>query len=165
MNYTLFFTGLSGSGKSTIADKIIEKYNFVLLDGDILRNNLCEDLNFSIKDRQENMRRLKHLCKLFNDNNKNVITTFIAPFESSREKTKEHLDKCFIIYIKCDISICEKRDVKGLYEKVRNGEIKNFTGIDSPYEEPINPDLILDTSTNNIDKCVSILSNFIDNIS
>ena len=161
-NFTLFLTGLSGSGKTTIADKILEIYNdLVLIDGDILRMGLCEDLAFSINDRKENMRRLKHLCKMFNDNDRNIITTFITPLEEERIKIKSHIKNCYIIHIKCDLETCEKRDVKGLYKKARLGIIKDFTGISSPYEEPIKPDLIIDTQKNNLDYCVKEMIEFI----
>jgi len=164
MSYTLFLTGLSGSGKSTIADEIIKKYDLVLIDGDVLRMGLCDDLGFSLNDRKENMRRLKHLCKMFNDNGKNVITTFISPIENERIKNKDFINNCYIIQIKCDLETCEKRDVKGLYKKARLGIIKEFTGIDSPYEEPINPDLILDTKNDNLETCVIQLEKFINKI-
>jgi len=117
-----------------------------------------------VQDRRENMRRLKHLCELFNDNDKNVITTFISPFEESRKDIEKYLSKCYVVYVKCDIQVCETRDVKGLYKKFRKGEISNFTGFDSPYEEPKTPDIILDTTNNSLVDCVKKLDNFIQNI-
>ena len=157
---TLFLTGLSGSGKSAIANEFIKNEDFTSIDGDDLRKGLCSDLGFSIKDRIENMRRLRHLCNILNQNNKNVITTFISPLEEERIKAKNEINNCYIVYIKCPLEVCEERDVKGLYKKARNGEIKNFTGIDSPYEEPINPDLIIDTSKLTLKESVKLLKKF-----
>lgn len=160
--YTLLLSGLSGSGKSTIIDNLNKKNsNFFLLDGDVLRSGLCEDLGFTETDRIENMRRLKHLCKILNENENNVICTYILPYEKERNIIKNHLNNCYIIYIKCSLSVCEERDVKGLYKKARLGEIPNFTGIDSEYQEPISPDLIINTDELSINDSTELLLNFI----
>lgn len=158
---TLWLTGLSGSGKSTIANRFIKEYSdFVLLDGDVLRQGICSDLGFSIEDRQENLRRLIEICKLFNANGKNVITAFISPLEKMRVKAKEEIDNCKIIYCDSSLETCEKRDVKGLYKKARQGIIKNFTGIGSIYEIPKKPDLMLDTKNKSIKECYDEISMF-----
>jgi len=144
----LWFTGLPCSGKSTIANKLKEKYpEFLLLNGDNIRKGLCKDLGFSVEDRRENMRRIIELCKILNAENINLITDFISPFEKYREQIRNIVPNTYIIYCKADLEVCEKRDVKGMYKKARDNKIKNFTGIDSPYQIPKKPDLILDTKT------------------
>ena len=161
-NFTIWLTGLSGSGKSTMAERFKKKYpNVVLLDGDILRKGICSDLGFSIEDRKENMRRLRELCKLFNSNGKKVITAFISPFEDERMKAKKEIEGCCIVYCKSSLEVCEYRDIKGLYKKARTGEIKDFTGIGSPFEVPENPDLILDTENQNVQDSFDQLEPFI----
>jgi len=144
----LWFTGLSGSGKSTIANRVEEllyqnKNYTYLLDGDNIRHGLNKDLGFDEKDRAENIRRIAEVVKLFVDSGLIVITAFISPFKKDREFVRNLLEKGeFIeIFIDTPLEVCEKRDVKGLYKKARNGEIKNFTGIDSAYEKPINPEI------------------------
>jgi len=152
---TLWMTGLSGSGKSTIAENFVNaRSNVVLLDGDIVRKGLCSDLGFSAEDRAENMRRLIELCALFNKNGKDVITAFISPYEEWRQKAVERIDNCHIVYCWSDLKTCELRDVKGLYKKARAGEIPEFTGIDSPYEIPVEPDLVLHTGTKSVRECL-----------
>jgi len=149
MNKTFWLTGLSGSGKSTLAKMLKEQYpDIVLLDGDVLRKTtgLCADLGFEIGDRRENMRRLRALCKLFNDNGKDVITSFICPIEEDRLLAKKSLTNCYVIWCKSSLQVCEDRDVKGLYKKAREGVIPCFTGIDSPFEDVECADLILDTT-------------------
>lgn len=165
MPITLWFTGLSGSGKSTIAEKFIKrKPDWVLLDGDVLRSGLCEDLGFSIDDRKENMRRLRHICKLFNDNGKSIITSFISPLEIERINAKNELENCYIVFIYSDLETCENRDVKGLYKKARNGDILNFTGINSPFEYPHSADLILETKSKSVDECIHELEEFVNSV-
>jgi adenylylsulfate kinase len=155
-----WLTGLSGSGKSTIAQEFVKKNkDFVLLDGDSLRTGLNSDLGFSDEDRKENLRRLREVCKLFVKNGKNVITAFISPFEEDRLLAKKEIPDCKIIYVKCSLDTCEIRDVKGLYKKARNGEIKQFTGIDSPFEEPKNPDLIIPTDELALKQSIKLLNN------
>jgi adenylylsulfate kinase len=144
--WTFVFTGLSGSGKSTICEEMKKRYpQLVILDGDVLRAGISSDLGFSNEDREENIRRLIEICKLFNMNGKHVLTAFITPFEKVRRKAKKEIPNCKVVYIKCSLQECEKRDVKGLYKKARKGEIKEFTGITSPFEEPEKPDIILNT--------------------
>ena len=159
---TIWLTGLSGAGKSALAEKFIkENPEWVLLDGDVLRKGLCSDLGFSADDRKENMRRLRNLCQLFNQNGKNVITAFICPFEEDRIKATKEIDNCFIIAIKSDLKTCEDRDVKGLYKKARDGIIPNFTGIDSPYEHPASAYATIDTQKQNLEASYLFLNNAI----
>ena len=148
----LWFVGLSGSGKSTIANglqaKLFENgYNAIVLDGDNTRLGINKDLGFSDKDRNENIRRVAEISKLFVDSGHIVINAFISPFESNRTQGKDIIsEKDFIeVYIESSIYTCEKRDVKGLYKKARAGEIKEFTGISSPFETPQNPDIKVKT--------------------
>lgn len=148
----LWFTGLSGSGKSTIAHAVEEKLfqkgiKTYVLDGDNVRHGLNADLGFSKTDRDENIRRIGEMVKLFVDAGIVTLTAFISPFRGERERVRKLFSKeDFIeIHCRCSVETCEARDVKGLYKKARTGEIRDFTGISSPYEEPLGPDMILDT--------------------
>ncbi len=157
----LWFTGLSGSGKSTIANAVAkELYNrnirSYVLDGDNIRHGLNKDLGFSEEDRTENIRRIGEVSKLFVDSGQFVLTAFISPFMADRQIVRDLLGEGeFIeVYIKCPIEECEVRDPKGLYDKARKGIIKDFTGIDSPYEEPEQPEIILESDQYSIEECV-----------
>ena len=151
--FVLWFTGFSGSGKSTIA-RMLEKRLFdagirtAILDGDNTRMTINHDLDFSIAGRHENIRRVAEMAKLLNDAGVVVITSFISPFENDREMARKIIgNDCFNeIFIDATLEICIERDTKGLYKKALNGEIRDFTGIDSPYEQPQKPDLIVSTS-------------------
>jgi adenylylsulfate kinase len=164
----VWLTGLSGSGKSTIADHL-EQYLFkkgihtANLDGDVLRTGLNKDLGFSEEDRSENIRRIAEISKILSDNGLVVITAFVSPFSKDRNLVKKTVgEENFIeIFVQTSIEECERRDVKGLYSKARKGELKNFTGIDSPYENPINPDLIIDTEKTSIEDAVKVLSTLV----
>ncbi len=167
----VWFTGLSGSGKTTIANALEQRlhkntFRTYLLDGDNVRHGLSNDLGFSDNDRTENIRRIGEVSKLFIDAGVIVLATFISPFINDRKFVRNIVNQTeFIeIYIKCPLQLCENRDVKGLYKKARTGEIKHFTGIDSPYEAPENPELTIDTSKLSIDEAVDeIISYLIKN--
>jgi len=164
----LWFTGLSGSGKSTLAHAV-EDYlhkagkSTYVLDGDNIRHGLCSDLGFTNNDRVENIRRISETAKLLTEAGVITLTAFISPFKADRDEARKrfpHGD--FIeIYCQCPVEICEERDVKGLYKKARAGEIKYFTGIDSPYEVPIKPELTVNTQENSIDETVEIVLQFL----
>ncbi len=148
----LWFTGLSGAGKSTLAhavEEVLHEKNIrtFVLDGDNVRHGLCGDLGFSDKDRQENIRRVGEVAKIVIETGAIVLTAFISPFKSDRDRVRALVDQDdFIeIYVKCSLEKCEERDVKGLYKKARSGEIKEFTGISSPYEEPEKAEVVVDT--------------------
>jgi adenylyl-sulfate kinase len=156
MGHKVFwFTGLSGSGKSTIAKEVHKILGrVVILDGDIFRKGLSKDLGFSREDRNENLRRAAEVAKIINDIGYNVIVAFISPYKANRDTAREILgDKYVEIYIKTPLDVCVERDPKGLYKKVKNGEIKNFTGIDDPYDVPENPDIVLDTTELSVFDC------------
>lgn len=148
----LWFTGLSGSGKSTIANATEHKlhelgYKTMVLDGDNIRMGLCKDLGFSPQDRSENIRRISEVAKLFAESGTIVLTAFISPYREDREMARSIIGPDFIeIFVDTPLDVCEARDPKGLYKKARAGEIKGFTGIDSPYEAPLRPDMIIDTT-------------------
>lgn len=161
-----WITGLSGAGKTTVATAVKEQLgkDFVLLDGDVMRKGLSKDLGFSIADRRENIRRVAEASKLLADNGKSCICTFISPTQEIRNLAKAIIgtDRFNEIYINTPITICEKRDPKGLYKKVRAGEIKEFTGISSVYEAPESPDLLLDCHTHSIEESVHQLLAYIN---
>ena len=166
----LWFTGLSGSGKSTLANAVnvaLHKngYATYVLDGDNIRHGLCKDLGFSDLDREENIRRIGEVSKLFLDAGIIVLTAFVSPFRIDRDNARALVGKNDFIEIHCSaaLDICETRDTKGLYAKARKGDIKDFTGISSPYEEPQNPELKIDTGNKEIDECVDIVMNFLIN--
>jgi adenylylsulfate kinase len=161
---TLWFTGLSGSGKTTIAHALEkrmyeENLHTFSLDGDNLRSGLNSDLLFSVEDRNENIRRASEISKLINDTGIIVIASFISPFIDGREKARKVIGKNnFIeIYVNTPLEVCEQRDVKGLYKKARSEEIKDFTGIQSPFEAPVSPDLTINTAKVKLDESVQLI--------
>jgi adenylylsulfate kinase len=165
----LWFTGLSGSGKSTLAHALEEKLfqkgcRTFVLDGDNVRHGLNSNLDFSESDRTENIRRISEVSKLMLESGLIVMTAFISPFNKDRNEAKRLIsnDDFIEIYCKASLETCEARDVKGLYKKARAGKIKNYTGIDSPYEVPENPDLIIDTDNETLDNAVFIILNFLE---
>jgi adenylylsulfate kinase len=162
----LWFTGLSGSGKSTLAHAVEERLHLMgcrtyVFDGDNVRHGLCRDLGFSLPERKENLRRIAEMVKLFLDAGVISLTAFISPLEIDRAMAREIIgaENVIEIFCNCPLEICEQRDVKGLYKKARAGEIKNYTGISSPYERPSHPDLDIDTGTLTLQKCVSTIIN------
>jgi len=164
----LWFTGLSGSGKSTIANAVeLELFKrgrkTYLLDGDNIRHGLNKDLGFIEHDRIENIRRIGEVAKLFVDSGLIVITAFISPFKSDRQIARSLVkyDEFIEIFINTPLEVCESRDPKGLYKKARNGAIKNFTGISSPYEEPKEPQINIKTVELTIQECVDMVINYL----
>lgn len=165
----LWFTGFSGSGKSTIANALehrlaeLEQHTY-LLDGDNVRHGLNKDLGFNDADRIENIRRIGEMSKLFVDAGLIVLTAFISPFREERQMVRELVEEGeFIeVFMGTPLETCEDRDPKGLYKKARAGDIKNFTGIDSTYEPPINPEITLDTSSMSIEECVTRVVDYLN---
>ncbi len=169
-SFTLWFTGLSGSGKSTLSHKVEEKLyemgiHTYVLDGDNIRMGLNKDLRFSEEDRKENIRRIGEVAKLFVDAGIVVLTAFISPYRRDRNFARSIVKEGdFIeVFVKCPVEICEERDPKGLYKKARAGIIKGFTGIDDPYEEPLNPEIIVETDKMTIDECVDKIVDYLKN--
>ncbi|MGL5193650.1 MAG: adenylyl-sulfate kinase [Chroococcales cyanobacterium] len=143
---TVWFTGLSGAGKTTISQGVEKKlrslgYQLEVLDGDIVRQNLTKGLGFSKEDRDENIRRIGFVSHLLTRNGVIVLVSAIAPYREIREEVRHRIGDFVQVYVNAPLEVCEERDVKGLYKKARAGEIKNFTGIDDPYEAPLNPDI------------------------
>ena len=164
----LWFTGLSGSGKSTLAHAVEEelyqkKCRTYVMDGDNVRHGLCGDLGFSDEDRKENIRRIGNVAKLFLDAGTIVLTAFISPFHEDRETVRNLvLPGDFLeIYCNAPLDVCEQRDVKGIYKKAREGIIKDFTGISSPYEAPLNPELVVNTGKDSLNQCVAQVINLL----
>jgi adenylylsulfate kinase len=165
----LWFTGLSGSGKSTLAHSLEEKLfqkgcKTFVLDGDNVRHGLNSNLDFSEAGRTENIRRISEVSKLMLESGLIVMTAFISPINKDRSKARQLIsnDDFIEIYCKASLETCETRDVKGLYKRARAGEIKNYTGIDSPYEVPENPELIIDTDNQSLDASVSTILKFLE---
>jgi adenylylsulfate kinase len=159
-SFILWFTGLSGAGKSTLAHYVEERlfelgcHTFVF-DGDNVRHGLCKDLQFSPQDRQENIRRIGEMSKLFIQAGTIAITAFISPFKQDRDQVRTLVpDGDFIeVYCNADLAVCESRDVKGLYQQARQGDIKEFTGISSPYEAPDKAEIIVNTGSDSLETC------------
>ncbi len=157
----IWFTGLSGSGKSTIAHAVEEALHQLgcrtfVMDGDNVRHGLCSDLGFSLKDRQENIRRIGEMAKLFMEAGVIVLTAFISPYHRDRERVRGLVeeDGFMEIYCAASLEVCESRDAKGIYKKARAGDILEFTGISAPYEVPENPELTIKTGTDELGTCV-----------
>ena len=167
-SFLLWFTGLSGSGKSTLANLVeieLHKLNIstISLDGDNIRQGINKDLSFAPKDRTENIRRIAEIAHLMIDAGIVTLAAFVSPYIKDRENIRKIVgDDNFIeIYINTSLEECERRDVKGLYKKAREGEIKNMTGISAPYEAPINPDLEIVTDNQSVEKSVQTILDFI----
>ncbi len=166
-NRVLWFTGLSGSGKSTIAREIEKKMYkegilCYVLDGDNIRHGLNSDLGFSQTDREENIRRIGEVTRLFHDAGIFVIVCFISPYKEDRDQVRKLVGEDFIeIFVNCSLEECEKRDTKGLYKKAREGIIKDFTGISAPYEKPEKPEIIIDSEKLSVEESTETIHNFI----
>ncbi|MBI2424875.1 MAG: adenylyl-sulfate kinase [Candidatus Hydrogenedentes bacterium] len=164
----LWFTGYSGSGKSTVANATASKLHergkhTYLLDGDNVRLGLNRDLGFSAGDREENIRRIGEVAQLFADAGLIVLTAFISPYRADRARVRETVGAGFVeVYVRCDLAVCEARDPKGLYRKARAGEIGDFTGITSPYEEPERPELIVDTTAQDPALCADAIVAYLE---
>jgi adenylylsulfate kinase len=161
---TIWLTGYSGSGKTTIANALQERLqeNTIaseILDGDIIRQHLSKGLGFSKEDRCENIRRIGFVAELLSKNGICVIVSAISPYISARNEVRNRIQNFIEVYIKCSLKECERRDCKGLYKKARSGEISHFTGISDPYEAPINPEIICDTENYSINESVDIVWN------
>ena len=160
---TIWFTGLSGAGKSSLANELEKRLvamgrHTMLLDGDNIRMGLNKNLGFRENDRIENIRRIAEVAKLMNDAGLIVLTSFISPFVRDRRSAREIIGDAFIeVYVSTPLEECERRDVKGLYKKARSGELSNFTGVNSPYEVPEHPEVVIDTSRGTMDECVEEL--------
>jgi len=158
----IWLTGLSGAGKTTIALQLATKlmqqeFKVELLDGDAIRNDLSADLGFSREDRREQIRRVVYLCKLLSKNGITCLVSVISPYRDLRNLAREEIQKVspFIeVFVKCSLESCIKRDPKGLYKKALSGEISNFTGLQDPYEEPLSPDVMVNTDNETVEECV-----------
>ena len=157
---TVWFTGLSGAGKSTIDQALAEKlksegYGLEILDGDIVRTNLTKGLGFSREDRDENIRRIGFVAHLLTRNGTIVLVSAISPYREVREEVRDRIGDFLEVYVSAPLDVCEERDVKGLYKRARAGEIKGFTGIDDPYEAPLNPDINCQTHQETLEESVT----------
>ena len=163
----LWLTGLSGSGKSTLATELERRlfnigYNVYVLDGDNVRRGLSSNLGFSPEDRTENIRRIGEVASLFSSAGFIVVTAFISPYREDRESARAAAkDDFHEVYVKADLSLCESRDPKGLYQKARRGEILDFTGISAPYEAPLSPEFTIDTGELDVEKSVAALAEYV----
>ena len=160
----IWFTGLSGSGKSTLAVQLeaalhARGFKTYLLDGDNIRSGLNKDLTFTDDARVENIRRISEVCKLFLDAGVVLLSAFISPFQADREQVKSIVgsDNYIEVFVDAPLEVCEQRDVKGLYKKARAGEVKNFTGISSPYEKPSDPDVVIATDKMSVEQSMEVL--------
>jgi len=167
----IWLTGVSGAGKSTIANALDKRLHAMgkhtyILDGDNVRNGLCKDLGFTDDDRKENIRRIAEVAKLMVDAGLIVITAFISPFKSEREMVRRlfNRNEFLEVFVDIPLEVAERRDVKGLYRKARAGKIKNFTGIDSPYEPPESPDLVLRSIQSSPEELGVVIANYMRNI-
>ena len=158
--FTIWFTGLSGAGKSTLSE-IIEKRlhdrgrNVEVLDGDVVRTHLSKGLGFSREDRDTNIKRIAFVCSLLTRNGVVCISAAIAPYREARDWARKEIGNFVEVYVKCPIEVCRQRDVKGLYKLVDEGKLKGFTGVDDPYEEPENPELVIETDKETVEESVA----------
>jgi adenylylsulfate kinase len=158
-SFVLWFTGLSASGKSTFAHAVEHELHqrglqVMVLDGDNVRHGLCSDLGFKAEDRNENLRRIGEVAKLFVEAGIIVLAAFVSPYRKDREQVRSMLPHgdFYEVFCDCDLSVCEERDPKGLYKKARAGEIRNYTGISDPYEPPVKPDMVFDTGRSSVEE-------------
>jgi adenylylsulfate kinase len=157
--FTLWFTGLSGSGKSTIAERVALKLErkglpVEILDGDVVRTHLSKGLGFSREDRDENIKRVGFVCQILARNGVAAIASVISPYREAREHNRQKIKNFVEVYTRCPVEVCAERDLKGLYQKAQAGEIKGFTGVDDPYEPPLNPEVICKTDVESVEESV-----------
>jgi len=162
MSFTLWFTGLSGAGKTTLSRMVyfeIRRRGFKaeLLDGDIIRTNFSQELTFNRRDRDINVRRIGFVCHLLNKNDVIGVVAAIAPYDETRQYNRRLIENYNEVYVNCPLEVCEKRDVKGLYARARRGEIRNFTGISDPYEPPVNPEIEVRTNIQSPDESMGLV--------
>jgi len=165
--FTLWFTGLSGSGKSVLADVIAHDFKsrgmkVERLDGDIVRKSLTRDLGFTEEDRNMNIERVTFVAKLLTRNGVAVLCSFISPYNKIRAYSRKEIGDYILVYVKCSLEVCEQRDPKGMYKKARMGEIKNFTGINHPFEEPDRADIVVETDKQTLDESKAIVLEALD---
>jgi len=165
--FTLWFTGLPCSGKTTLADAVAKDLKakgmkVERLDGDIVRKSLTRDLGFSKEDRAKNIERVTFVAKLLTRNGVAVLCTFVSPYNYIRAKSREEIGEYILVYVKCSVEECEKRDIKGMYAKAKAGEITGFTGVDDPFEEPENPEIIVETDKQTLEESKEIVLNWLD---
>ena len=158
--FAVWFTGLPCCGKTTIADQVaivLKKKDYAVerLDGDIIRQGLTNDLGFSKKDRDENIRRVTFVAKMLTRNNVIVLATFVSPYREQRRNARKEIERFVEVYVRCPVEICMKRDVKGMYQRALEGKIKHFTGVDDPYEEPEHPELIVNTDKETVEDSIN----------
>lgn len=163
---TLWFTGLPCCGKTTMADLLAEQLKeknkkVERLDGDVVREGLCRDLGFSKEDRGLNLERITFVSKLLTRNGVYVLTTFVSPYQIHRDNARKEIDDFIEVFVDCPLAVCEERDVKGMYKKARAGEIKDFTGIDDPYEKPVDPELVVDSNKYTVEECTDQILDFL----
>jgi adenylylsulfate kinase len=168
MSCVLWFTGLSAAGKSTLANSLCQRLHLMgvksyVLDGDNIRHGLNKDLGFSPEDRKENIRRIGEVARLFVDAGLIAMTAFISPYREDRTNARKLMKEGeFIeVFVRCPLPECERRDPKGIYKKARSGEVGEFTGVSAPYEEPENPEIILDTDKMTLEECVEEVLNYL----
>lgn len=160
--FTIWLTGLSGAGKTTLARAIEQRlknqgHDVEVLDGDIMRSHLCKGLGFSREDRNTNIQRIAYVCSLLTRNGVICVSAVISPYEEAREWARQEIENFVEIYVKCPIEVCQQRDVKGLYKLASEGKIKHFTGVDDPYEVPTHPDLEVETDRYTLEECVNLI--------
>src|SRR5690348_9749132 len=168
VGFTIWFTGLSGAGKSTLSEALEQRFrqhrrNVEIMDGDVVRTHLSKGLSFSREDRDTNIKRIAFVCSLLTRNGVACISAAIAPYREARAWARKEIDNFVEVYVKCPLDVCRQRDVKGLYKLVDEGKIKNFTGVDDPYEEPELPELVVETDKETVEESVDrILSKLVE---
>ena len=167
--FTLWFTGMSGSGKSTLARMVEEELlnrgmKVEILDGDIVRTNLSKGLGFSKEDRDENIKRIGFVCQLLTRNGVVAIAAAISPYREIRDENRKKIGRFVEVFVKCPVEKLIERDVKGLYKKALSGEIKNFTGISDPYEEPLNPEIVVETDEETVEESFNKIITYLEDM-